>query len=127
VTFCYGAFNNTTPGGSAPSTISITGATVLELSEPSASGTTAPATPLTSTTPEAPPYATPIPLISQTFTPAISESYGCRTISPASAAAIPSGAYLSLVLGVSFSTGNWTGNDPEGTISLGRVTATYSP
>jgi hypothetical protein len=127
VQFCYGVYKNTNPLASFPSTISITSATVQEDDEPNAAATAAPSPPAVTTTPEAAPYAPPVPLISASFSPVLSGGYGCRTLAPSTPPAISSSGYLSLVLTVQFSAGAWSGAYPEGTISLGRVTTTYSP
>ena len=66
-----------------------------------------------------------MPLIQQSLN--LSGGYGCRTLQAGSAPAISPDAYLELTLGVSFSAGQWANAYPEGTISLGRVTTTYSP
>lgn len=125
--FCYGAYNNTNSAASGPASIAITSAAVVEQHEPSASGTTAPSSPATITTPEAPPYGSPTTLVSASFAPALSSSYACRTIQASTPPQITGDGYLSLVLTVTFSVPSWTGAYPEATLSLGRVTTTYSP
>ncbi len=126
VQFCYGVFNNTDPGAQYTSTIEVTNAEVLEDDEQAPSSSAAPTSPDTNTTPEAPTYA-PVPLLNAPLSPALENSSGCRTISAPTPAAISPNGYLSLVLTVTYSGEAYGGNYPEGTISLGRVTTTYTP
>jgi hypothetical protein len=126
VQFCYGVFNGTDPGQSGTSALQITNAEVVEDDEAAPSSSAAPTTPNTNTTPEAPLYA-PVPLINAPLSPALENSSGCRTVSASGSAAISANGYLSLVLTVTYQGAAYAGNYPEGTISLGRVTTTYSP
>ncbi len=126
VQFCYGVFNGTDPGQEYTSTLQITNAEVLEDDEQTPGSSAAPTSPDTNTTPEAPLYA-PVPLLNAPFTPALENSSGCRTVSASGSAAISASGYLSLVLTVTYQGEANSGPYPEGTISLGRVTATYSP
>jgi hypothetical protein len=126
VQFCYGVFNGTDPGQQYMSTLQITNAEVVEYNEPAPSGSAAPTSPDTNTTPEAPLYA-PAPLIDAPFSPALQNSSGCRTISASTPAAISANGYLSLILTVTYSGEAYGGPYPEGTVSLGRVETTYSP
>jgi hypothetical protein len=126
VQFCYGVFNGTDPGQQYTSEIQITNAEVVEDDEQAPGSSAAPTSPNTNTTPEAPPYA-PVPLINEPLSPALENSSGCRTVTASSPAAISASGYLSLVLTVTYQGEAYGGNYPEGTISLGRVTTTYSP
>jgi hypothetical protein len=126
VQFCYGVFNNTDPGAGYTSTIQITNAEVVEDNEQSSSSSAAPTSPNTNTTPEAPLYA-PEPLINAALSPPLENSSSCRTIAATSPAPVSPNGYLSLILTVTYQGEAYGGNYPEGTISLGRVTATYSP
>jgi hypothetical protein len=122
VEFCWGEFDDTDPPAN-PSTLRITDASVYEYDEPTASGTSPPAASPTDTTPEAAPYAATKLLDASGLS--LGAGYGCQTIQASSPPAITAGGYMSLVLTISFSAHAASGNYPESTLSLGRVTATY--
>ena len=123
--FCYGAYDNTNTSSSGTATIAITNASVYEYDEPAASGTTAPTMPVTNTTPEAPPYSPPTALIGDNVE--LTSSYGCQTIQASTPPAVAASGYLQLVLTVAYSATAWANAYPEATLSLGRVTTTYTP
>ena len=127
VEFCYGEVDNSNPGApsSDSASLAITSAAVQELEEPVTSGPAPPLTPVTNTTPEAPPYSPAVSLIDTDFN--LNNAYGCETVTPSAPAAIEETGYLELVLTLSFTASPYigTGNYPDATLSLGRVTATY--
>jgi hypothetical protein len=127
VEFCYGEVDNSNPGApsSDSASLAITSAAVEELEEPVTNGTTPPVTPVTNTTPEAPPYSPPVSLTNTDFN--LNNAYGCETVTPSAPAAIDPTGYLELVLSLSFTASPYSGigNFPDATLSLGRVTVTY--
>jgi hypothetical protein len=112
VQFCYGTATSRVP--SAATAMTIDNATVVEFTEPATSSTG---------TYAAPTYTT-ANLIDQALS--LTSQAGCQTVSAATPATITPGGYLKLEVHVSWKLAGASGPDPQVTLELGRVSATYS-
>jgi hypothetical protein len=113
VQFCYGTATSRDPSSSTSMTID--NAAVVEFTEPATSSTgnyNAPTYTITN-------------LISQPLS--LTNQSGCQTVSASTPPAIVPGSYLKLEVGVSWKLAAEGSTAPQVTLTLGRVSTTYSP
>ena len=122
VQFCWGIVDT---AGAGTADISITNASVVEHTEAAVNTATVPVQPPATNADEAPGYVR-TPLINDPEN--ITSGAGCTMVQTSITPAIAPGGYLQLVLTVTVSGApeNSTATWPQATLSLGRISTTYT-